>query len=270
MKPDVIQKPAAQGNYASGRKQRISRITFHHIVGDAPGALGRFLTPGVEVSAHYVIGSNGTIYQCVDDNNTAYCDGSSDSNARSISIEHAGGSETVPYTGPMYAASAELVRYLIGKYGISDFQRHRDVIDKSAYPGGTACPGTLDVERILKAAKGEEVFNEGDRVNLNAYWFGKDLGIGKNIVGKEWKPAMYELFRPGSEFDFHFKVNAGDVANINGALKRQDANTTLAKNWKDAYYGYFASVVPAPAPTVSAPQDAADAAKYRQIKDALK
>src|SRR4051794_6556405 len=135
MKPAVTQRPAAPGNYEVGRALRISRITFHHIVGDAPGAVAKFQTPGIAISSHYVISSNGMIYQCVDENDTAYCDGSADSNARSISIEHAGGSNTVPYTGPMYAASIELVRYLIGKYGISDFQRHRDVVDKSVYPG---------------------------------------------------------------------------------------------------------------------------------------
>jgi hypothetical protein len=154
MKPNVIQRLAASGNYAFGRRLPISRITFHHIAGDAPAAISRFQTAGVQVSAHYVIGSDGTIYQCVDEMNTAYCDGNADSNARTISIEHAGGIASVPYTDAMYAASANLVRYLIGKYGITDFQRHCDVIDKTAYPGGTACPGLLDVDRIIKAAQG--------------------------------------------------------------------------------------------------------------------
>jgi hypothetical protein len=160
MKPPVISKPAAPGNYEQGRKAPISRITFHHIVGDAPAAIVRFQTPGVEVSSNYVIGSDGTIYQCVADTDTPYCDGNYDSNSRTIAIEHAGGIAGTPYTELMYQASIKLVRYLIGKYNIADFQRHRDVIDKTRYPGGTACPGALNVERIVKEAKENEMVDD--------------------------------------------------------------------------------------------------------------
>src|SRR4051794_12941509 len=136
MRPQIIQKPAAIGNYTIGRTQKISRVTFHHIAGDAPAAIARFQRAGEQVSTHYVIGSDGTIYQCVGEGNTAWGDGSAASNARAISIEHAGGIASVPYTEAMYNASAQLVRYLIATYDITDFQRHRDVIDKTVYPGG--------------------------------------------------------------------------------------------------------------------------------------
>lgn len=147
----AIQKPAAPGNYAVGRKNRISRITFHHIVGNAEAAIARFQTPGEQVSATYVIGADGRLYQCVDENNTPYTDANADSNSRAITIEHAGGSPSVPYTEAMYQASIALVRELIGKYGINDFKRHREVSDVP-----TACPGTLDVERIVREAKEDE------------------------------------------------------------------------------------------------------------------
>lgn len=130
---------------------------MHHIVGDAASAIARFQTPGVQVSAQYVIGSDGTLYQCVAEGDVAYCDGSAESNAMTISIEHAGGLPSVPYTDAMYDTSIKLVRDLIARYGITDFKRHHDVIDKHAYPGGTECPGALDVERIVNAAKGEEM-----------------------------------------------------------------------------------------------------------------
>lgn len=176
----AIQKPAAKGNYATGRAQRISRITFHHIVGDAPAAIARFQTPGVQVSATYVIGSDGTLYQCVSENDTAYCDGNSDSNARTISIEHAGGLPSVPYTDAMYATSIALVADLIKRYGITDFKRHSEVIDKSVYPGGTACPGGLDVERIVNGAKGENmafmdavIATDEDEHNVFIAWVGR-------------------------------------------------------------------------------------------------
>lgn len=140
-----IWKPAAAGNYESGRRNAISRITFHHIVGDAPAAIARFQTAGVQVSATYVIGSDGTLYQCVKEGDTPYTDANADSNSRAITIEHAG----PPYAEAMYKTSVGLVGDLIARYGIKDFKRHRDVSDTP-----TACPGQLDVERIVNEAKG--------------------------------------------------------------------------------------------------------------------
>lgn len=146
--PSVIWKPAATGNFQVGRSAPISRITFHHIVGDAPAAIARFQTPGEQASSTYVIGSTGQIYHMVQDQNTPYTDGNFDSNSRAITIEHAGGHASVPYTPAMYDASKRLCAYLISKYKISDFKRHRDVSSKP-----TACPGGLDVEGIVAGAK---------------------------------------------------------------------------------------------------------------------
>lgn len=148
-KPNVKVLTPNPNVYTPGRTKPISRITFHHIVGDAPAAISTFNAGQRGDSSSYIIGSDGTIYQYVPENDTPWTDANWDSNQRTISIEHAGGHPSVPYTDAMYEASAQLVAYLIDKYGISDFKRHRDVIDLSRYPGGTACPGALDVERIV-------------------------------------------------------------------------------------------------------------------------
>lgn len=155
MKPTVIFKPIPSTNYKVGRRNNISRVTFHHIVGTAQSAIAKFQTPGIEVSATYIIGLDGVIYQCVKDADTAYCDGNADSNSRTISIEHAG----PPYTEAMYQSSIALVSWLVDQYGISDFKRHREVSDKP-----TICPGKLDVERIIKEAKEEIVYPTADDV----------------------------------------------------------------------------------------------------------
>jgi hypothetical protein len=146
---NIIQKPAAAGNYQVGRNLPISRITFHYIYGDAQAAINRFQTPGVEVSSTYVIGSDGQVYQMVKESDTPYSDGDFTSNSKTISIEHAGGNG-VPYTDAMYESSIQLVRDLIARYGMSDFKRHRDII-------ATACPGDLDVERIISGAQGADM-----------------------------------------------------------------------------------------------------------------
>jgi len=147
-KPPVEFVGAHPTNFTGGRNRAISRITFHYIVGDAGGARARFNTPNEQVSATYIIGSNGAIFNSVAEEHCAWADGNSESNNMTISIEHAGGHPSVPYTAQMYAASAQLVAYLIDKYKINDFKRHRDV---SRSP--TACPGELDCERIINEAR---------------------------------------------------------------------------------------------------------------------
>lgn len=85
----------------------------------------------------------------------------------------------------------------------------------------------------------EPMFNDGDRKNLNVYFYGEDKGLFTEQVGKDWKSAMYNLFQSGSSFDFEFKVNDGDIKNINAATGDTTASGVKSQNWKKAYYGYF-------------------------------
>lgn len=214
----AIWKPAASGNFQSGRRNPISRITFHHIVGDAPAAIARFQTPGEEVSANYVIGSDGSVYQCIRDSDTAYCDANADSNSRTISIEHAG----PPYAEAMYQASIALCSELIRKYGINDFKRHRDVSNTP-----TACPGELNVERIVNAAKqgGDEMVDDaGARHLLTDYGILVQPGNApdrqptkqevENLIGRTFSDAMAQLrsYQP-------FKNNLAKIKYYDADLK---------------------------------------------------
>jgi len=200
-------------NYGGKRPTRPTHITLHHIVGDAPAALARFRQP-VGVSSTFVIGSDGTIYQVLPIDTIPYTDGNYRSNLRAITIEHAGGHPTVPYTDAMYNASAQLCAWLRQEYGIpeSNILLHRDVIDRTAYPGGTACPGALDTERIkresTKQLEDEPVIRDLD----NEYWRWNKLGIqirGRDLtrdefrasaVGRTWLNAL-EILSDDPEAD---------------------------------------------------------------------
>ncbi len=189
----MIQKPAAQGNYKTGRRNPISRITFHHIVGSAESAITKFQTPGVQVSATYVIGSDGAIYQCVREEDTPFTDANADSNSRSITIEHAG----PPYTEAMYNASVALVADLIDRYGITDFKRHRDVSDKP-----TACPGNLDVEWIIKQAKEKDMLDAPHQAALFVAFLGRlpeEEEVDRD-VGKKTTEAMINELDQSPEY----------------------------------------------------------------------
>lgn len=144
-KPSIAQITIPTSNYGDIRGNP-TRITFHHIVGDAQAAISRFKDPSQKASATFVISSKGEIYQCVPLNRRPFSDGVTASNTATASIEHAGGHPSVPYSSAMYRASESLVAWLIQTYKITDFKRHRDL-------KATACPGDLDVERIIKNAK---------------------------------------------------------------------------------------------------------------------
>lgn len=243
--PQIFQVSGIPGsNYQVGRARVIDQITFHHIVGDAPAAIARFRDNTQQVSATYVIGSDGTIYQCVAEKDTPYTDANFDSNSRAITIEHAGGHASVPYTEAMYKASAQLVSWIISRYNITRFMRHRDVSQKP-----TACPGNLDVERIIREAKSEEIMQSGDIKNIVGAAFmveadAEDL----SKAGQSWHDVMYFLT---GKYQHRIRdyakqgiLVAGDVSNFLGAVyKRQPSEYTQAylgevaqKGWKEGMY----------------------------------
>lgn len=148
-KPNIIWDPAHSNNYSNGRPGGSigTRETFHHIVGSGASASATFKNPSRGASSHYSVGEDGKIRQHVDLRNTAWTDGNWQSNLISITVEHAGGHPSVPYTAKMYAAAAHLRAWLKENYGHIAAIRHRQVSRT-----GTVCPGNLNVEKIVKDA----------------------------------------------------------------------------------------------------------------------
>jgi len=98
----------------------IEFLVIHDIEGSAQAALAWFHNPSSAGSAHYVVDSDGTIYQVVHERDIAYHAGNYWYNQRSIGIEHAGYDATGYewYNATLYLASASLSAYLLNKYHI--------------------------------------------------------------------------------------------------------------------------------------------------------
>lgn len=98
----------------------IEFLVIHDIEGSAQAALASFHDPGSGDSSHYVVDSDGTIYQVVHESDIAYHAGNYWYNQRSIGIEHAGYDATGYewYNATLYLASASLSAYLLNKYHI--------------------------------------------------------------------------------------------------------------------------------------------------------
>jgi N-acetyl-anhydromuramyl-L-alanine amidase AmpD len=140
--------PAATGNYESGRSgNTITYIIIHTTEDTMPGALTRFQTPGEQASSHYIIGTNGTIWQVVSDSDTAYHAGNLTYNRRSIGIElegYADGRPTGDFTwqsNTQFTALKNLINWLATQYSIPKDRTHIFGHNQVPSPGGT-CPPT--------------------------------------------------------------------------------------------------------------------------------
>lgn len=98
----------------------------------------------------------------------------------------------------------------------------------------------IDVE-VGQELKGDEVFNEGDRVNINVALYGADTGAHKEVVGMPFKDAVYAIFG-SAHFEDESRTNDGDVVNINKSLGT--TNTPKDIIWKKLWYDYASQHLP--------------------------
>ncbi len=134
-RPQAITLRSPNASSRNGRK--IDSIVLHHTASNNGTQDIRWMrTPRSQVSAHYVIGRNGRIFQLVPETLKAWHAGKSalrgvptDMNARSIGIEIVNDGKGTPFTQAQYAALAKLVAYLKAKYDVDErnIVGHRDI-----------------------------------------------------------------------------------------------------------------------------------------------
>jgi N-acetyl-anhydromuramyl-L-alanine amidase AmpD len=115
----------------------VNYVVIHDIEGTALNALNVFQDVTSGVSIHYIVDTDGTVYQVVHDKDIAYQAGNYWYNQRSIGIEHAGYDATgfLWYNATEYLASAKLTAYLLKKYNIP--LDHDHVISHGIIPSPT-------------------------------------------------------------------------------------------------------------------------------------
>ncbi len=112
-------------------------IAIHDIEGTVQDALDVFQNINNGVSIHYIVDTDGTVYQLVHDQDITYHVGNYWYNQRAIGIEHAGFDATgfQWYNAAEYLASAKLVSYLLKKYNIP--LDHDHVVSHGTVPSPT-------------------------------------------------------------------------------------------------------------------------------------
>lgn len=136
-----------------------SWVVLHTMVCCWQSAWGRFQQANQQASSTYGVCLDGHVIQFVDERDAPWTDGTSSgvgSNLDVITIEHEDcGDYDGPRTEALYAASAQLVREICLRYAIPIDRRHI-IKHNECYGSATACPDSLDVDRIVRMAAGVE------------------------------------------------------------------------------------------------------------------
>jgi hypothetical protein len=112
-------------------------ITIHDTEENLADTIATFWNESNGVSVHYVVDTDGSVYQCLNEKNVAFQNGNFWYNQRTIGIEHVGVDATGYqwYNAAEYLGSAKLVAYLLTKYGIP--LDHEHVMSHGTTPAPT-------------------------------------------------------------------------------------------------------------------------------------
>lgn len=115
----------------------ITHIVIHDVEGSAMDAISTFEASDSEVSAHYIVDTDGTVYQILHEKDVSFQVGNLWMNQHSIGIEHAGFDATgfQYYNSVQYKSSAKLTAYLVQKYKIR--ADHNHIVSHGTVPSPT-------------------------------------------------------------------------------------------------------------------------------------
>lgn len=142
-------------NFRPQKNVKKKFIVMHWMVGTLLGTDKVFQNASRRVATNYGVGGS-RVHQYVKDNDYAFGSGTTHSNKYGISIEHEGGwllkdgSRKKP-TKLTHDTSAELCAMLARKHGLGVLEVGKNVFPHKKFVA-TQCPGSLDLEYIVKAA----------------------------------------------------------------------------------------------------------------------
>lgn len=120
-----------------------------------------FTNPATQASAHYGIGSDGTIHQYVSESDGSYSDANYESNNSTISIEHEGGIPQASCTQACMDASARLCADIARRYGLGRLWHngtkgnvwlHREISGTDHATCPDLAPNGLEVDYVINKA----------------------------------------------------------------------------------------------------------------------
>lgn len=153
-------------NFSKGRTYKPLAIVIHTQVGSQGGTYNWFNNPAAQVSAHYNVGLDGSIWQHVSEGDRAWAQGSVVSPSAplvkqmgsvnpneyciSIETEDKGNPAGVVRTNAQYDAVGWLIAEISKRYGIPVDTVH--IIDHREIRSTKTCPGNFDSYRAMAIA----------------------------------------------------------------------------------------------------------------------
>ncbi|MBP2621113.1 peptidoglycan recognition protein family protein [Streptococcus panodentis] len=151
---------------ADGNRVSVDYIVIHHnaTTNDAVARGTWYVGGAAGTSAHYQV-TPDRLWGCVGENMVAYHAGNYPMNQRSIGIEHLNetGAPTWTIAEATYQRSAALIADICQRYGIPIDRQH---IIKHGEVSATACPGGIDIDRLVRMA--QQIANGGGATPANA------------------------------------------------------------------------------------------------------
>lgn len=169
-------------NHYTGRNgYQVTHITLHIMAGFLAGTDATFLNTSSQASAHYGIGSSGTIHQYVSETDGSWSDANYVSNNTTIAIEHEGGIASAPCTDACIEASARLCADIARRYGWTRLWHdgtkgnvwlHREIPGTDHATCPDLAPNGLPCQKIIDRA--------------NELLKGEDMPTAKEIAEEVW------------------------------------------------------------------------------------
>lgn len=234
-------------NYSSRNGTKIDAWVNHYIgTGTIAGALSWFKNCSAQVSAHFCLSVNGTLYQSVNVANKAWHCGAVgyDNNGRSIGIEHDVTTSTPNNWNntTMLNKSAEVTRYFCNMYSIPKTRSLPGIRGHKEMPGtNTSCPGNLPWDTWMS------LLNEGSTPPVPSTPTAGQTGV--NV------PVPFTWTSTVASADFRIQVsttNSGWTA-TNGfttstspsstVVVNANTGTTKSYNWQSGATGSYSGPV---------------------------
>lgn len=135
--------------FTKGRgSKKVEMIVVHWIVGSLESCDATFNRAGRNASSHYGVGDLD-VHQYVKEEDTAWHAGVWKVNQRSVGIENEG-SPSHPVTQDTYHTTAQLMAEICIRHGLIPSS---DTIKPHREFAATQCPGTLDMDYVIKLTK---------------------------------------------------------------------------------------------------------------------
>lgn len=221
---------------ADNNRTKIDRIIIHHnaTTNDAVARSTWYVSSGHGTSAHYQVTPN-KIWGCVGEESVAYHAGNYPMNQRSIGIEHLNntGAPTWTIAEETYQNSAKLIADIATRYNIPIDRAH---ILKHGEVSQTACPGGINIDRLVSLAK-QYQSNGAPTVKKSAEPTAKVKVETVNYKDKAFAIRLYDVKSPDGIKKVQFPVwteNKGqDDLKWNDAVKQADGTWLFVDNAKN-------------------------------------